>query len=91
MAKLTKKQMETFVEFAYQQHMAESFDKHASFAIRDKDDFGEYVKCVGIRNECAAAAVLIARHEIGMTDDQIKKCSLLLIRWAEAAAEQAAA
>tara|TARA_E500000081_G_C5831385_1_gene217906 strand:- start:36 stop:311 length:276 start_codon:yes stop_codon:yes gene_type:complete len=91
MAKLTKKQIEAFVDYAYQQHMAESFDKHASCAIRDKDDLGEYLKCVGIRNECAAEAVLIARHEIGMTDDQIKKCSLSLIRWAEAAAEQAAA
>lgn len=91
MAKLTKKQMETFVDFAYQQHMAESFDRHASRAICDKDDLGEYLRLVDIRNECAAEAVLIARHQIGMTDDQIKKCSLLLIRWAEAAAEQAAA
>lgn len=91
MAKLTKKQMETFVDFAYQQHMAESFDKHASCAIRDKDDLEDYIKCIEIRNEVAAEAVLIARHEIGMTDDQIKKCNLLLISWAEAAAEQAAA
>lgn len=91
MAKLTKKQMNAFVDYAYQQHMAESFDKHASCAIRDKDDLADYFHCLEVRNECAAEAVLIARHEIGMTDEQIKTCSYQLLRWAKAASEQAAA
>jgi aspartyl/asparaginyl beta-hydroxylase (cupin superfamily) len=91
MAKLTKKQMNAFVDYAYQQHMAESFDKSASCVLRDKDDLDQYCKYIEMRNECAAKAVLIARHDIGMTDDQIKKCSMFLIKWADAAAEQAAA
>jgi aspartyl/asparaginyl beta-hydroxylase (cupin superfamily) len=91
MAKLTKKQMNTFVDYAYQQHMAESFDKSASCVLRDKDDLDQYCKYLEMRNECAAEAVLIARHDIGMTDDQIKKCSMFLIEWANAASEKAAA
>jgi hypothetical protein len=91
MAKLTKNQMNTFVDYAYQQHMAESFDKSASCVLRDKDDLDQYVKYIEMRNECAAEAVLIARPDIGMTDEQIKKCSMFLLKWAEAAAEQAAA
>lgn len=91
MAKMTKKQIELLVDFAYQQHMAESFDKSASCVLRDKDDLEQYIKYIELRNECAAEAVLIARHNIGMTDDQIKKCSMFLIKWAEAASELAAA
>ena len=91
MAKLTKKQMNAFVDYAYQQHMAESFDKSASCVLRDKDDLDQYCKYLEMRNECAAEAVLIARHNIGMTDDQIEKCSMFLIKWADAASEKAAA
>ena len=91
MAKMTKKQIELLVDFAYQQHMAESFDKSASCVLRDKDDLDQYCKYIEMRNECAAEAVLIAQLNIGMTDDQIKKCSMFLIKWADAAAEQAAA
>jgi len=91
MKKPTKAQLETFVEFAYHQHSAESWDKRAANALIRDDDWEEYVRCSRIAQRHAFVAVNIARDEIGMTDEQIKKCNLLLINWANAHKELAAA
>jgi len=91
MKKPTKAQLETFVEFAYHQHSAESWDRHAAIALTRDDDWDEYVRCSRIAQKQAFVAVNIARNELGMTDEQIKECSLLLINWAKAHKELAAA
>ncbi len=91
MKKLTKAQLETFVDFAYHQHSAESWDRHAATALVKDDDFDEYARRSRISYREAFVAVNIARNELGMTDEQIKKCSLLLIGWADAHKELAAA
>jgi hypothetical protein len=91
MKKLTKAQLETFVEFAYHQHSAESWDKHASNALVRDGDWDEFFRCKRIAEKDAFVAVNIARNELGMTDEQIERCSLLLINWANAHKELAAA
>ena len=91
MTKPTKAQLETFVDFAYHQHSAESWDRHASIALTRDDDWDEYVHCLRIAQKQAFVAVNIARNELGMTDEQIKECNLLLINWANAHKELAAA
>ena len=91
MKKLTKAQLETFVDFAYHQHSAEGWDAHASIALTRDDDWDEFLRCKRIAEKEAFVAVNIARNELGMTDEQIKRCSLLLINWAKAHKELAAA
>ena len=91
MAKLTQNQIEAFADFAFNQHVADQYDNSASEAIRIDNKLAMYIYYTEQRDEAAAKAVLIARHEIGMTDDQITDCHLFLVRWAEAAAKKAAA
>ena len=91
MKKLTKAQLETFVDFAYHQHKAESWDRHASDALVKDDDYDEYARRSRMSYGHAFIAVNIARDELGMTDEQIDKCYHLLIVWANAHKELVAA
>ena len=91
MKKLTKAQLETFVDFACHQHKAESWNRHASDALVKDDDYDEYARRSRISYGHAFIAVNIARDELGMTDKQIDKCYHLLILWANAHKELAAA
>ena len=87
----TKAQLETFVDFAYHQHKAESWDRHAATALVKDDDYDEYARRSRISYGHAFIAVNIARDELGMTDEQIDKCYHLLIVWANAHKELVAA
>jgi hypothetical protein len=87
----TKAQLETFVDFAYHQHKAESWDRHAATALVKDNDHDEYVYRSHVAYKEAFVAVNIARDELGMTNKQIDKCCHLLICWAEAHEEIIAA
>jgi hypothetical protein len=84
MKKLTKAQLETFVDFACHQHKAEAHNRKAASVLVSEDDYDEYARLSRISYKHATVAVNIARDELGMTDEQIDKCHHLLITWANA-------
>ena len=81
MAKMTKKQMETLVDFGYFQHMAEKFDGYASKALHADDRKG-FVDSLNTCYFYGDQAVKAAR-KLGMTDDLIDKISVSLLSWSK--------
>lgn len=90
MAKLTKKQMETLVEFGYRSLMAEKFNEYASQDLLQKNDSVGFSKNLNACYRNADIAVKAAR-ELGMTDKQIDDVYSSLLVWAKFHNEQAAA
>lgn len=89
MAKLTKKQMETLVDFGYRSLRAEKFDGYANKALK-KNDWDEFGFCMSACYRNADIAVKAAR-ELGMTDKQIDDVCVSLLQWAKYHNEKAAA
>lgn len=88
MAKITKKQMEMFVDFAEAQVRFEKWDRWAHEYLCVEKNMPKYMDASDKKIRAATDAVTIAR-ELGMTDDQINRCSSGLLIWAET--EEAAA
>jgi len=81
MAKMTKKQMETLVDFGYCQMMAEKFDGYASKALH-ADDTDKYCDHLNTCYWYGDRAVKAAR-KLGMTDDVIDRVSVSLLLWSK--------
>ena len=90
MAKMTKKQMETLVEFGYRSLMAEKFSEYASQDLLQKNDSVGFSKNLDACYRNADIAVKAAR-ELGMTDNQIDSVSAALLIWAKYHNERVAA
>lgn len=89
MAKLTKKQMETLVDFGYHSLMAEKFDGYGTKAMKTQD-WDDFNKCMNACYRNADIAVKMAR-ELGMTDKQIDDVCVSLLLWSKYYNEKAAA
>lgn len=90
MAKMTKKQMETLVDFGYRSLMAEKFSEYASQDLLQKNDSVGFSKNLNACYRNADIAVKKAR-ELGMTDNQIDGVHSALLLWAKYHNEQAGA
>ena len=90
MAKMTKKQMETLVDFGYHSLMSEKFSEYATQDLLQKNDDVGFHKNLDACYRNADIAVKAAR-ELGMTDNQIDSVNATLLLRAKYHNEKAAA